>query len=54
MTSKKPAMIAAVAACLCLTIAVVLGLGDAVVYTLTALALISVGGLVYLTRHSGN
>lgn len=54
MTSKKPAMIAAVAACLCLTVAVLLGLNDAVVYTLAALALVAVGGLIYLTRRSGN
>lgn len=54
MTSKKPAMIAAVAACLCLVAAVLLGLDDAVVWPLALFALVAVGGLIYLTRRAGN
>lgn len=50
--AKKPLIITAGIACVLLVLAVMGGAGDALVYTLTALAMAGVGAVIYLTQNS--
>ncbi|WP_017577201.1 hypothetical protein [Nocardiopsis kunsanensis] len=50
--AKKPLMVVTAVATLCLTVAVLFGAGNAVVYPVAALALASVGAVIYLTQNA--
>lgn len=52
--AKKPLIIVAAVLCAALTLAVLAGAGDALVYTLTALAMASIGGVIYLVQNTTN
>ncbi|MFE0267266.1 hypothetical protein ACFWZ7_14410 [Nocardiopsis alba] len=52
--ATKPLIIVAGIACVLLVLAVMAGAGNAIVYTLTALALAGIGGVVYLTQTTKN
>src|SRR5699024_7089689 len=52
--AKKPLMVVTAVATLCLTVAVLFGAGNAVVYPVAGLALASVGAFIYLTQNAQN
>ena len=49
--AKKPLMIAITVVTLALTLAVLAGAGNAVVYTLAAIAMAGVGAVIYLAQN---
>lgn len=52
--AKKPLIIVVGLLCVVLVLAVLAGAGDAVVYTLTALAMAGIGGVIYLAQNTKN
>ena len=52
--AKKPLMVTAAIACVVLTLAVMAGAGNVIVYPVAGLALASIGAVIYLTQNAQN